>query len=444
VNGIRFYRSTSPKITTFVAANYCDATKICYLDSSDNLINVTGGTAFATDADVFFAKWKDTLYVVGGTTGNGVIQKITESSGWSRANITGNTAKPQYIVHHRDRLWAAGGDMAEGTIECSDYDDDTSWSAGDGEVFNVGYKDGDPITAMVPLGDNLVIYKNDSIWMMQGDNLFNWFQKKQEEAFGCVAPKSAVDVGIGHIFLSADNIYIFDGETLAPIGTKIKPWLDLIPTTLRSHCAATLFNGYYRLSFPSSSRSTYNDLEVILDLKYLKGGKISWWLNDGRNIAAYIPCDGPNDTNIITICDDNAGYVRQIEIGSQDDGSDFTMEFHSRYFIFEQPNITKMYDRLKIDCSQGIGYLYLTILKNLNDEYSLPITIDLTGSGSTFGSAVLDTSYWTSQSNTRTTTEIALPSELDGNALSYKVVHNSDDAGVVFYGFSINYKLRSF
>jgi hypothetical protein len=444
VNGIRFYRSETPTTTTFVAANYYDETKILYLDSSSNFIEVpTGsGTAIATDMDVYFTKWKNTLYVVSGNT---VIQKISYSAGWSRTNITGNSNKPQYITCHKDRIWVAGGDIPQGQLQCSSYDNDAEWGGtGTSATFNVGYQDGDPITALVSLGNDLIVYKNDSIYAMVGDNLKNWYLQKREDAYGCVCPKSAVDIGFGHVFLSADNIYYYDGTQCLPIGNNIKPWLDIIPSSLRDHCAGIYFNNYYRLSFPSSDMNTYNNEELLLDVKYFKAGKVSWWLNDNRNIAAYIPCDGPSDANTIYICDDNLGYVRQIEIGTQDDSTDFTMEWHAKYFVFDDPNIEKNYNRIKIDHSRGVGNINITVIKNLNDEYTLPITVDASGTGNTFGSSILGTTYWASQSNTRMTTEIALPSELDGSALSYKIIHNSNYSGVVFYGFSINWKNKRF
>jgi hypothetical protein len=449
VSGYRFYRSTTPAITTFVAGSYSDETKIMYLDATNNYIEVTGGTTIPAGASVHYARWKDTLYVASGVI---VIQAITYSGSWARANITGNSYYPQYIAFHKDRLWVAGGNIPQGQLQNTSYDLDTEWGgAGTSATFNVGYKDGDPITALVPLGNDLMVYKNDSIYAMVGDNISNWFLQKREDAIGCVAPRSVVDIGLGHIFLSADNIYIYDGENIAPIGVKIKPWLDTIPNNLRSKCAAVYFNNFYRLSFPSSDMTTYNNEELLLDLRYFKAGRVTWWLYDGRNISCYIACDGPSDTNTLAFTDDNEGYVRQLDIGTNDDGSNFKCEFHSKYFTFEDayggggPNIDKMYDRFKVDSAQGVGDYTLVLYRNLNDEYALPITVDTTGvSGTNLGNVVVGTSLWSSQANARMTTEVALPSDLDGSALAYKLSHTGDYNNVTWYGASISYKVKRF
>jgi hypothetical protein len=451
VNGIRFYRSTTPLMTTIIASDYITETKIFYLDSGSppafvEIAAGAGSTAFDTGADITFAKWKDSLYIAGGTTGNAVIQKITYSAGWVRTDIVDLTAKPQIVCAHRDRLWAAGGDIPEGQLWCSSYDDETEWSgAGTSAVFNIGYQDGDPIVALVSLGNDLIIYKNNSIWAMVGDNAQNWSEQKRIDNSGCSAAKSVVNViGMGHIFIGSDNMYLYDGTTLTPIGNNIKPWLDVIPLSLRKNCAATYYNNYYRIAFPSSDMSTCNNKELLLDLKYLKTGRISWWIYDGRNIAAYIPYTGPQDTNILTICDGVVGYLREIDVGMQDDGADYEMQFHSKYFVFDQPNTEKNYDRLKIDHSLGIGILTVIIVKNLNDEYTMVIPIDASGASNLAVNATLDQTYWSSQANTRQTSEIAIPSEFDGYALSYTISHATNEENTTFYGFTISYKYKRY
>jgi hypothetical protein len=442
VNGIRFYRPSSPTITTIAAADTGSAVKIYYLDGSSVWQEITGGTAIATGKKVYFAPWKEKLFVA---TGDTVIQVVSYSGGWSKADISGLTYKPQYICQHKDRLWAAGGDMPEGYMECCDYDDEGAWASTTGEAFNVGFKDGDPITQLLPRKDDLVVYKNDSIWVMQGDNLYNWFQHRQEDAVGCVAPLSAVEIGFGHIFLGGDNIYFFDGTNdPVAVGDKIIPWLDAIPLALRKLAAGCYFAGSYRLALASSAMTIYNDKELWLDLASFKTGKIAWWIMDGRNIAAYVPYNGPNDTNTIYMLDGAAGYLRKMDIGKQDDTVNIPYEFHSKYFVFEEPTLEKIYDRLKVDTPTGIGSMNLDIIKNLNDEYSLPFVLSLGGSGSTYGSAVLGTSLMTSLTNARMITEIPLPQGMDGYALSYWLRHSGNYDNVGLYGFSLSYKYKRF
>lgn len=441
VNGHRHYRSDAPVKTTFVGADNGSNVLIQY-ESGGSLTTVSGGSAIASGNEVHFASWKDALFVA---SGNQVIQVITYSGGWSRADISGLAYKPQYVCAHRDRLWAGGGDMPLGYFECSAYDDYTDWSGGDGEAFYAGRQDGDPLTGLVPRGDDLVIYKNDSIWLMKGDNLYNWFEQTQNKAIGCCAPKSIAECGFGHFFLSNDNVYFFDGvNDPVPVGDPIKPWLDAIPVTLRKLAAGTYYNNYYRLAFATSNESEKNDFEVILDLRMFKQGIVAWWPNNSRYIAGYIPYVGPDDDQDLYFADGSAGYLRKIDSGNQDDTTNIRAEFHSKYFVLGQPNREKEYGICKLDNTQGIGTFTLNLIRNLNDAYTLAESIDASGGGDSYGSAVLGTTYWTSQENARMTSEIALPPELDGYAISAEIIHEGNYGNVIFYGFSLEAALKRF
>lgn len=442
VNGHRHYRSSSPTKTTFVGTDDGTNVLIEYMNGSDALVSVTGGTAITTGKQVYFASWKDKLYVA---SGEKVIQVITHSGSWARADVSGLTSHPQFVCQHRDRLWAAGGDMPSGYLECSAYDDDTDWSGGDGEAFYSGRQEGDPITQLLPRGDNLVVYKNDSIWVMEGDNLYNWFQKRRNQAIGCCASRSVAEVGFGHFFLSGDNVYFFDGENdPVPVGDPIKPWLDAIPTSLRGIAAGCYHNNYYRLAFATSSESTKNDFECILDLRMFKQGKIAWWANNSRHIAGYIPYTGPEDDQSLQYADGSAGHVQTIDSGAQDNGVSVRAEFHSKYFTMGHPNRDKEYGVFKMDHAQGIGSFDLNLYRNLNDDYILSRSIAASGGGATFAAATLGTTYWSSQENARMTTEIPLPSDMDGYAVAVELIHEANYSGVNFFGFSLEYALRSF
>lgn len=441
VNGQRHYRSDAPTKTAMVGTDDGSNVLIQY-DNAGSLTSITGGSAITTGNQVHFASWKDALFVA---SGDQVIQVITYSGGWSRADITGLAYKPQVVVAHRDRLWAAGGDMPYGYFECCAYDDYTSWAGGNGSAFYAGRQDGDPITQLIPRGNDLVIYKNDSMWLMKGDNLYNWFEETKNRAIGCCAPKSVAECGFGHFFLSNDNVYFFDGiNDPVPVGDPIKPWLDAIPTTLRKLAAGCYHNNYYRLAFATSNESTKNNFEVILDLRMFKQGVIAWWPNNSRYIAGYIPYVGPEDDQDLYFADGSAGYLWKIDSGTQDDATNIRAEFHSKYFVLEHPNREKEYGICKLDHTQGIGTFQLNLIRDLNDAYTMNLSIDAAGAGATYGSAVLGTTYWTSQDNARMTTEVALPPELDGYAISTEIIHEGNYDNVVFFGLSLEYALRRF
>jgi hypothetical protein len=278
-SGIRFYRSIAPTETTIVAASYADETKIFYLDGTA-LKEITGGTVIPTATICEFAPWKDCLYIATGST---YIQKISYDSGWVKENLavvpTSTSWKPAHIYQHRDRLFIAGGDMPCGYAEGSALESDISFAGDslDGASYYFGYLDGDPITRLISFQNNLMVYKKDSIHALEGDNATNWFATKVQNTIGCTAPNSVVDIGFGQIFLSADNIYFFDGSAVYAIGNKVRPWLYAIPFNMRPLAAAAYHNNYYRISFAKSSTTTHNDFELILDIPLFRQGRMSTW-----------------------------------------------------------------------------------------------------------------------------------------------------------------------
>ncbi len=441
VYGKRFYRSAAPAKTTICAIDDGNNVKHHYLDGSSVFQEIVkGGSQIAAGNDIHLTTWKDQLY---SASGNQLLQIIKYNGSWSIIDITGLTYKPQYICHHKDRLFAAGGDMPEGYLECTGYESDSSWSGGTGEAFNVGYKDGDPIRQLISLRDNLIVYKQDSIWVLRGDNAQNWFQHRDEKAVGCYAPHSVADVVYGHIFLSIDNIYFFDGERIIPIGDNIKPWLDLIPITYRKNACATYYNGWYRLSF---TNGTYNNKELLFDVnRFIATGRAAWWLNDGRNINNYIVYDGPDDDNTIYMCDSNAGYLRKMEVGTQDDGVDVENQFYSKHFSMGNPNLEKIFDRLKVDLSLSIGTVYLTLVKGLGIGSQLEVEIDTGPATNVWGTGIWGVCKWQGAVDvTRFSHEVAIPAKMDGPTMAFLLKHKTSQANVKFYGMSLAWAPKSF
>jgi len=449
VNGLRVYRESAPTKTTIVAANVgTDAVRVYYLDGSNIFQEITNGTGwggFTVNSDVYFAVWKGNVYLTNGDT---VIQKITYSGGWDMNDISGNTNHPQYIVQHKDRLWVAGGNMNEGQVECSAYEYDNSWSGADGEIFNFGYKDGDPITGLVSYFDNLIVFKHNSIWFLSGDNAQNWFEKKNQKSVGCVAPKSIVSTPYGILFYGSDNqIYLFNMESLIPVSYNIQPVLDLVPTSMRDKAAGIYYDHYYRLA-TAKSGSGYNDIELLLDTYQLSQQKTTWWFNDGRNINAYIKYDGQGDNNTLYYCDSNAGYMRAIDSGITDYSNSITMEYQTKYFNFGSVHLQKSYDRFLVNVTEGVGDYNISFIKNVDDEYIKEYTIS-SGSGSGVyadtGGALWDDAVWQGESITRYTwpdKSWLVPDELDGNSLSIKIKHDTDSEDVAINSMTIFYATK--
>lgn len=88
------------------------------------------------------------------------------------------------------------------------------------------------IKAMKTLGDNIIMYKDRSMYIgtyAGPPGVWNFSLIPGE--IGCSAQDAVIDIGTAHVFIGADDFYIFKGGIPEPIGTPIREWFfnDLDP-----------------------------------------------------------------------------------------------------------------------------------------------------------------------------------------------------------------------
>lgn len=106
-----------------------------------------------------------------------------------------------------------------------------TWNVAD--FYDVAKDDGQEITGLKVLGDRLVIYKNRSIYiaMFTGDADIPFVIYKTNSSVGCASHWSIQEVENGHVFLSYDGLYYFDGNNSYKISDKITATLTALSKT---------------------------------------------------------------------------------------------------------------------------------------------------------------------------------------------------------------------
>lgn len=156
-----------------------------------------------------------------------------------------------------------------------------------------------PPTAMKPLGENMVIYTQDNIYLSVQDSVDDFGVPhykflKVVAGRGCVAQNSVVEINGRHIFLSEDGLYAFDGtsnikkitlqSTFTSLGVSLAGSLDRLESTFRSVNTAARGGAsavHWRrervalFSIPVNG-STSNNMTVVWDYERDK-----FWLWDG-------------------------------------------------------------------------------------------------------------------------------------------------------------------
>ena len=147
-------------------------------------------------------------------------------------------------------------------------------------------KDNSPITALAGLGDNLVAFKQDSIWQL----VYNGLDDQELPTFvpqlvvagvGCVSQGSVQEVRGRLIFLAEDGFYAFDGTpNIKKISENVNETAGRINPSHRPFATAVNWRSQHAyLCSVALDESDTNNLIFVYDYKH-----DAWWLWD--NIPA--------------------------------------------------------------------------------------------------------------------------------------------------------------
>lgn len=115
------------------------------------------------------------------------------------------------------------------TWYCSAYLDDTDWSLDVSTQCVTGRLVGGagPITAAKRFGDDIVAYKDASVFVgryVGAPAVWQWTQVAND--VGALGQDAVCDTAIGHVFAASDGLYVFDGTAPRPLGVGvIRRWL---------------------------------------------------------------------------------------------------------------------------------------------------------------------------------------------------------------------------
>lgn len=199
-----------------------------------------------------------------------------------------------------------GGIQYTSRVYFSDIDDPESWDVID-NYWELETDDGQEITAMKQLGQNLIVYRNDSIGIVSGYGTGSWVVDRQfKQGVGCIAGDTlrSVNIDMGgnsiecHVFLSQFGLMGFDGTNtfLLPIPatgklyTNFEFWDKQAKQRLPYACGGVMRKrGLYYLFHTKSGDST-NKSGAIFDYR-----TNSLWPTEGlhaRTVAEVKHTDG--------------------------------------------------------------------------------------------------------------------------------------------------------
>ncbi len=239
------------------------ATNLCDFESWNNKVFVTNGA--------------DTPFEWDGTTAQ-VIQ-----------NLPTNLTDSKFVAQFNNFLFLANVIVNSVThtsrIYWSNIGNEGAWTNTD--FINVSNDDGQEITNIKVLSDRLVIYKTRSIYNLffTGDSDVPFILPgggKSNSAVGCIAPFSVQEVNNGHVFMSFDGFYFYDGNNSFKISDKLNPTITGLNSTKFTIGVSLVQKDKSRyMCALTQSGSTTNDIVFVWD--YFNN---AWSIYDGIAASA--------------------------------------------------------------------------------------------------------------------------------------------------------------
>jgi hypothetical protein len=189
-----------------------------------------------------------------------------------------------YILNFKGHIWAAGILNEPTTVRWSGFNYNGGynvWPETSFEFLSTA-KDNSPITAIAGLGDNLVVFKQDSIWQLifggSDENGLDLFIPQLVVAgVGCVSQSSIQEIRGRLVFLAEDGFYAFDGTpNIKKISENVNTTVQRINPAHRPFASAVNWRSKYcYLCSVALDESTSNNIIFVYDYKH-----DAWWLWD--------------------------------------------------------------------------------------------------------------------------------------------------------------------
>lgn len=309
------------------------------------------------------------------------------------ANTNITTAK--YVEQFNNYLFlancTAAGVYYPTRIYWSNLQDTTTWLQS--SFLEISENDGQQITGMKVLGQNLIIFKTRSIYIVSftGDADAPFILQgggKANSDVGCVSHFSIQEVQNGLVFLSPDGLYYFDGINSNKISDRINPTILGLNQLQLSNARSCVQRIKHRYMFAVQSNNNPNNDTIITWDWYLNAFSVHTGMSPSTMCTTYTN----GFTENIWFGDYNGYYYHMDTTSLNDFPLNVATPINSWYYtnwkdfgdLIDQMTIpqTVLYYQIS---NSNLTFSYSYDL-NTSDQYSLPVP--LSGTGSLFGTGV--------------------------------------------------------
>ena len=245
----------------------------------------------------------------------------------------------RFAVIWKNRWWAADS-VVGNRIYFTEIFQNESWPT----LFfvDIPFERGDEITALVPLGDTLLVFGQSKVFLIIGQTSLDFEVKLSAGAqAGALGPRATASIENGVVHAAAEGVFIYDGFSDKLLSHDIEPgWRDLIKNSPST--ALALIDMVYH--FP------YKELRIavprlypraapgewVIDLNRTREAQTPAWTDTDRPIGGYVLFDGDEPTQGVrgrlVSWASTGGRLYKESTGTTANSSDLTAEYEGSHF----------------------------------------------------------------------------------------------------------------
>lgn len=388
IGGIASYYASNGSKKLLYASN---ANLYTYDNAGGSTAVIGTPTTFTANKQWDFDEYMDSMY-----SGNGSDPLVAYNG--TNYNVVNSAISPQFIKVHKNRVYCANPNSS--VLYFSDAGNPSSFPANN--FIQINTNDGQNITGIDELLDNLIITKDDSVWILIGDPLGagnlttigNLQLRQATGTGGCSAFKTIKRVGPSLLMMHYSGIYALQNYQLILLSASLNTTFKMGMNPGFLNLCWAVYNEpekKYILGYPSSV-STVPDKAIVYDF-LVKGFTI--WDHLPGNCATNFRFSGLSDT--IVMGDPLQGNIYELLQGYADIAGDNGVSTGG--------STTTLVDTTKswtinqfVDCRVMLGSNlgnYVTVVVQSNTATTLTFTTTIVSPGvGTPYSIGYYTSYW--------------------------------------------------
>ncbi len=207
-------------LTRYVIAT--DGTKVFYLNGT-NWTDITGAVTMSPTSSTLVSFQSMNNLLIGYDGKNG--PWTWDGSAGAIVLLAGSPPVGNIGILWQNYLFFAGVGTARTRLYYSALGDPSTWPAANFIDIPSPY-DGDPVTGFAILYGNLIVFKRNSIYIIQGTDPTTFVVSKTNSAVGCVSPYSIVGIENLVYFVSDKGLYALNLSNEKQICYKVQPRYD--------------------------------------------------------------------------------------------------------------------------------------------------------------------------------------------------------------------------